>query len=120
MIDLHTLTENRIAVRCETEKAAQEFLSMMFALLPQACRHWYEGDHQWGVYREDTCYTLLGGRDWDREPTLYYSSIRYYKDEGYEIVEYDKIVFTTPDLGALDLSGADLSYLFGTEVPSGA
>lgn len=116
MIDLYTLTENRIAVRCKTEKAAQEFLSMMFALLPQACRHWHEGGTNWGVYREDTCYALFVNRDWDREPTLYYSPSRYYKDAGYEIVEYDEVVFATPDLGALDLSVADLSYLFGLEV----
>lgn len=115
MIDLSTLTQNRIAVRCETEEAAQEFLSAMFTFLPQACRHWHEGGTSWGVYREDTCYSI--DKDFDGDgPMMYYSPGCEYESDGYQIVNCSEVIFTTPDLGVLDLSVADLSYLFGLEV----
>ena len=116
MIDLKTLTENSIAVRCKTEDEAKEFVSRVFKLLPDACRYWQEGVCQWKYYKENTCYSILGDRDPNNEPTLYYSSDYDYEHDGYQIVNFDEVVFTTQDLGALDLSVADLSYLFGLEV----
>ena len=119
MIGLDELSEKRIAVRCETEESAQEFLSAIFALFPRACRDWYDQDPQWGFYKEDTCYSVCRDSD-DTEPTLYFSSCYDYEGDGFKIVNFNEVVFTTQDLGELDMSDADLLYLFGTEVPSDA
>lgn len=74
----------KIAVHCDTEEKAKKLLEEF----DKAGYHWcdgdrYLGDSRWYTYGEGTCYSNCGG----------YGNIYYYKDKGWQVVEFVKIKF---------------------------
>ncbi len=108
MVDLQTIMDNMIAVRCGTEEQARDFIGFVWRIRPDACKRWVPGEHQWSNYREDTCYSLF---DEGEGVCLYYSPACDYRNDGFKVIDFEDVVFETADFGELDAE-VNLSILF--------
>jgi hypothetical protein len=78
---LERYNAEKIAVNCETEKEADEFLTWL-------CSHIEDDDTQsnWPGYEENTCFVLRNCGEWS------YCSRIYYETDGYTIIKFKDLV----------------------------
>lgn len=86
--------EKCIAINCETEQEANEFLKALYnkgyAWCDGAC---LTDVNMFSHFKQNTCYCMENDVDYKHELLVVYHSLNYFKDEGFTIYRYSEIEF---------------------------
>lgn len=104
-LDFDYIANNRVAVHCDTEKKANEFIKKAHEA---GCKG-IGNRNFWKVYYRETCYEIATDCD------IFYSGIDYFKNKGYEIIEYVLDAEETPLPKLCELLGVDVNEEFIVE-----
>lgn len=102
MVDIEYIMNNpRCAVLCDTEEKARIFVTAALEFGIKNPNGWSGGETNWDSYDEETVYDI------DSEGYLSYCYLKWYDDHGYDIWDFEDILFE-------DISESDqpLSVLF--------
>lgn len=84
--DWNAFRNCKVAVNCDTEKKAKEFVQKCRKHLPKrATELWEQGETNWRIYGKDTCYI---SDSWHGDEMLCYSSKSDFRKKGYTIIDY--------------------------------
>lgn len=105
------LNNNGLVVHCPDRDIAVNFVRYIKSQYPAIYFRGCPGESEyWDVYKEKTCYLprINTGRG------MQYSDFDFYLNRGHEIISvYD--LMPVMDIGHIDVSEADLKFLFGME-----
>ena len=101
-LDFDYIANNCVAVHCDTEKKANEFIKKAHEA---GCKGMGNRNF-WEFYYRETCYVI------DTDCAIFYSGIDYFKNKGYEIIEYVLDAEETPLPKLCELLGVDVNEEF--------
>lgn len=83
------------------------FLANAKRQFPDRVKRWAEDDGYWQCYKEETAYTFF--YEGDKYPTtMSFSSVPWFVDHGYEVIELSDLLYACKDIEESDFSVKDL------------
>jgi len=79
--DWDAFKAGKIAVHCDTEEKAKEFVAECKSRFPHECRRWENGEANWCSYEDETTYSIVHGE-------FLFADVEYDRDEGFTIIDY--------------------------------
>ena len=88
MINFDLIEGRKKVVRCPIPEQAIQFYDEISACFPDKVFNWNGAEEvvdNWEDYKEDFCFSIYEG-------LLMYSSVDYYLDEGYSVIEFEELM----------------------------
>ena len=107
------LADPRCAIHVSTLEEAQLVILNAKNQFPERVKNWNAvTNNHWKVYDEETGYTMFYEDD-DKPTTMSYADIPWFKENGYQIVEFSELIEAVAEI---DESEQPISLLFGGAV----
>ena len=103
-IDLsRMLDEPRCAIHVASKEQADTIVHNARIQFPNRVKNWSYDNNIWGVYEENTAFTLFYEGE-DSPSNMSYADVPWFLEHGYVVVEFDELVKESADITESDQS----------------